>query len=92
MSPRDRIEEFPGENLSLRGGKLFCNGCKEILSSKKSILKNHLTSKKHGKEKLKVTKRRDQRSKKHFVKKNTTRIARCSRGESIPFTGGRGVS
>ena len=46
MSPRDRIEEFPGENLCLRGGKLFCNGCKEILSSKKSILKNHLASKK----------------------------------------------
>ena len=45
-SPRDRIEEFPGENLCLRGGKLFCNGCKEILSSKKSILKNHLASKK----------------------------------------------
>ena len=61
MSPRDRIEEFPGENLCLRGGKLFCNGCKEILSSKKSILKNHLASKKHaaGKEKLKVTKKRD---------------------------------
>ncbi|CAH3043156.1 unnamed protein product [Porites lobata] len=56
MSPRDRIEEFPGENLCLRGGKLFCNGCKAILSSKKSILKNHLASKKHaaGKEKLKV--------------------------------------
>ena len=61
-SLRDRIEEFPGENLCLRGGKLFCNGCKEILSSKKSILKNHLASKKHaaGKEKLKVTKKRDQ--------------------------------
>ena len=40
---------------------MFCNGCKEILSSKKSILKNHLASKKHaaGKEKLKVTKKRD---------------------------------
>ena len=32
MSRHDRIEEFPGENLCLRGGKLFCNGCKEILS------------------------------------------------------------
>lgn len=62
MSLRDRIEEFPEENLCLRGGKLFCNGCKEILSSKKSILKNHFASKKHaaGKEKLKVTKKRDQ--------------------------------
>lgn len=62
MSLRDRIEEFPEENLCLRGGKLFCSGCKEILSSKKSILKNHFASKKHaaGKEKLKVTKKRDQ--------------------------------
>ena len=42
MSLRDRIEEFPGENLCLRGGKLFCNWCKEILSSKKSILKKPL--------------------------------------------------
>ena len=42
MSLRDRIEEFPGENLCLRGGKLFCNGCKAILSSKKSILKKPL--------------------------------------------------
>ena len=62
MSLRDRIEEFPEQNLCLRGGKLFCNGCKEILSSKKSILKNHLASKKHAadKEKLKMTKKRDQ--------------------------------
>ena len=61
MSANDRIEEFPGENLFLRGGKLFCNRCKEILSSKKSILKNHLASKKQaaGKEKLKVAKKRD---------------------------------
>ena len=61
MSPRDRIEEFPGENLCLRGGKLFCNGCKEILSPKKSIFKNHLAFKRHaaGKEKLKVTKKRN---------------------------------
>ena len=42
MSLRDRIKEFPGENLCLRGGKLFCNVCKEILSSKKSILKKSL--------------------------------------------------
>ena len=42
MSPRDRIEEFPGENLCLRGGKLFCNGCKEILSSKKEHSKKPL--------------------------------------------------
>ena len=64
MSPRDRIKAFPGENLCLRGGKPFYNGCKEILSSKKSILKNHLASKKHaaGKEKLEVAKKRECKS------------------------------
>ena len=43
MSAIDRIEEFPGENLFLRGGKLFCNGCKEILSSRKTVTYTHLT-------------------------------------------------
>ena len=59
MSPRDRIEEYLGQNFCLRGGKLFCNGYKEILSSKKRILKNQLASKKHaaGKERLKVAKK-----------------------------------
>ena len=76
MSPRDRIEEFPGEKLCPRGGKLFCNGCKEILSSKKSILKNRLTSKKHaaGKEKLKVTKKRDHVRTCVFAKLKTVRL------------------
>ena len=44
MSPRDRIEEFPRENLCLRGGKLFCNGCKEILSSKRAFSFSHFLS------------------------------------------------
>ena len=76
MSPRDRIEEFPGENLCPRGGKLFCHGCKEILSSKKSILKNHLASKKHaaGKESLKVTKKRNQMRTCAFAVLKTVRL------------------
>ena len=76
MSPRDRIEKFPGENLCLRGAKLFCNGCKEILSSKKSILKNHLASKKHaaGKEELKVTKKRDHVRTRVFAMLKTVRL------------------
>ena len=76
MRPPDRIEEFPGENLCLRGRKLFCNGCKEILSSKKSILKNHLASKKHaaGKEELKVTKKRDHVSTCVFATLKTVRL------------------
>ena len=76
MSPRDRIEEFPGENLCPRGGKLFCHGCKEILSSKKNILKNHLASKKHaaGKERLKVTKKRNQMRTCAFAMLKTVRL------------------
>ena len=76
MSPRDRIEEFPGKNLCLRGEKLFCSGCKEMLSYKKSILKNHLASKKHaaGKEKLKVTKNRDHERTCVFAMLKTVRL------------------
>ena len=49
----ERVKQFPGENLIVREGKLFCSGCKEIISSKKSVLKIHISSKKHqnGKEK-----------------------------------------
>ena len=57
----DRLKEFPNEHLCIRNGKLFCDACKEILAYKKSILKNHMSSKKHtaGKERLKNTKMRD---------------------------------
>ena len=43
-------------------GKLFCSKCREIISSKKSVLKIHISSKKHqnGKEKLKKSKLKDQ--------------------------------
>ena len=58
----ERVKQFPGENLAVREGKLFCSGCREIISSKKSVLKIHILSKKHqnGKEKLKKWKLKDQ--------------------------------
>ena len=37
-SQNDRIKQFPGESLCLRNGKRSCDACKELLSSKKSIL------------------------------------------------------
>ena len=54
VSLHDRVAQFPNENLTIREGKLFCSACKERVSTKKSILKNHIISKKHntGKEKL----------------------------------------
>ena len=36
----ERVKQFPGENLIVREGKLFCSGCREIISSKKSVLKS----------------------------------------------------
>ena len=57
----ERLQSFPNEHLCIRGGKLFCNACHELLSTKKSILQNHCKSKKHaqGKEMLVKSKKRD---------------------------------
>ena len=59
---RERVRQFPDENFILREGKLFCNACRQILSTKKSVLKIHVSSKKHqdGKQKLKRSKLREQ--------------------------------
>ena len=58
----ERVKQFPGENLIVRERKLFCSGCREIISSMKSVLKIHISSKKHqnGKEKLEKSKLKDQ--------------------------------
>jgi len=38
----DRINQFPGQHLSVIGNKsIFCTACKEVVSSKKSILSPH---------------------------------------------------
>ena len=34
----DCIKQFPGQHLSVRGNTIFCTPCKEVVSSKKSIL------------------------------------------------------
>ena len=36
----ERVKQFPGENLIARERKLFCSGCREIISSMKSVLKS----------------------------------------------------
>ena len=58
----ERVRQFPDENFIVREGKLFCNACRQILSTKKSALKIHVSSKKHqdGKKKLKISKLREQ--------------------------------
>ena len=58
----DHINQFPGQHLSARGYAIFCTACREVFSSKKSILSSHCASKKHasGKEKIKKSKLREQ--------------------------------
>lgn len=57
VTAKDRLREFPGECLSVKiGGKLFCEACREELSLRKNIIKNHITCKKHNTSKEKLSK------------------------------------
>ena len=49
-----RVNEFPNESLTVSLGEIYCNACHLVLSSKKSIIKNHVTAVRHkkGKEDL----------------------------------------
>ena len=44
VKPLQRINEFPDQNLIISSEKLFCSACREQLSLKKSIIKNHIRS------------------------------------------------
>ena len=54
ITPVQRLKEHPGESLSVSNGKLFCGACREELSLKANILKNHLKSEKHKEGKTKL--------------------------------------
>ena len=54
VKPLQRTNEFRNESLAVSNGKLFCNSCREEVSLKKSIIKNHISSVKHVNGKLKV--------------------------------------
>ena len=55
-------DQFPDQHLSVRGTTIFCNACREIVSSKKSILASQYSSRKHakGKDALKRSRLREQ--------------------------------
>ena len=55
VKPSDRVSEFPGEQLSQSAGRLFCKTCREDVAVKRSVVVNHIKSKKHedGKKRLK---------------------------------------
>ena len=46
VSVESRVKQFPGEHLVVSAGKLFCHACREELTTKMSVLKSHLRSKK----------------------------------------------
>ena len=45
----EQANESKSSSVTVREGKLYCQACSEILSSKKSIVVNHCKSKKHEK-------------------------------------------
>ena len=47
VTPAKRCSEFPDEPFEVSAGKLFCRSCREELSLKRSIIKNHIASLKH---------------------------------------------
>ena len=54
VSPVQRVQEYPGESLSVSNKKVFCNACREEVGLKSSVVSNHIKSTKHklGKERL----------------------------------------
>ncbi len=60
VSPAERVKAYPNEPLTVSNKKLFCSGCREQLSLKKSSIELHLKSLKHvkGKERLASKQRR----------------------------------
>ena len=41
VSPITRVDQFPGKELTVSNGVLFCSACREPVSLKKSIVKLH---------------------------------------------------
>ena len=78
----ERVRQFPDENFIVREGKLFCNACRQILSTKKSVLKIHVSSKKHqdGKQKMKRSTLREQTIAEAFKREESSK----SKASTLP--------
>ena len=78
----DRCKQFPDEHFAVRLGNLFCNECREVFCTKKSVLQYPISSKKHqkGKDNLKKSKLKEQsiieafEAEKSTAKDNTLRL------------------
>ena len=61
ITPSQHVSEFPGKQLVVSAGKLFCKACKETLCLKYSVDLNHNKSTKHvsGKQMLTMKQERE---------------------------------
>ena len=83
VSPAQRVKEFPVEPLTVSRGNLFCSACREQLSLKRSILKNHVESQKHQKCKERLARKGErERDIASSLKKYNDEVH--PRGETLP--------
>ena len=57
VKPIKRVKEYPIEQLTVSGGHLFCNACRETISVKRSTVSNHIKSSKHTTSKVNLQKK-----------------------------------
>ena len=54
--PAQRVREFPTESFTVSHSRLFCSACREQLSLKRSVVKNHIECMKHRNAKERLAK------------------------------------
>ena len=62
VTPAQRVREFLNECFTVSARTLFCDACRQEVSLRRSIIKNHIRSSKHSKmkESLKEKKGKDE--------------------------------
>ena len=83
ITPSQRVREFDKEALTVSHGHLFCTACREQLSLKRCVIKNHIRSKKHESSKKRLEKKeaRERNIADSLTKYNTEVHPR---GETLP--------
>ena len=74
VTPAQRVKDFSDESLTVSGGRLFCNACREEVCMKSQVIRMHIKSKKHasGKDGLKKRKVQDMDIAEAFKAYNST--------------------
>ena len=47
VSVHHRVQQFPGEYLTVSSRKIYCSACSQTVQPKNSIVKSHISSQKH---------------------------------------------